>query len=193
MERKQIEQFFIKKYDGDEHIIDAMSKKSDDELISLYNINMLREENEKEIEENGSVTYIIDFDENESEQVEKFMWNNGMFSIRDGRFNYRCSNDGRLVNVPEKFIKELEKHFKVKRSKESYVLGENDLNNFKEGDKVSILVYGIFGASKDQGTICNVDDDSITIRKYRNKKQGYVFSIGEEVVINKLSKFIKSA
>jgi hypothetical protein len=195
MNREFLIKYFEEKYADNKFILETIKEKSTEELQKIYNVSQLREENEKEIVENGTVTYTIDFDENLSSDIQRFMWEHGMFTTYDGKFNYRCSNDGRLVSVPIKFILEIEKHFNitVSKSREMYILGKKDIDSLNVGDKVLIIHDSILGKMKKQGTVIDKNENEIIVRKYKSRKAAYIFSAGEEIKIEKISKFQKAS
>lgn len=193
LNREKLISYFKEKYKDNSMILNVLNEKTTEELQKIYNIEKQRKENKNWILENGTITYTIDFDEKLNKEIERFMWDHGMFTVFKAKINYRCTNDGRLTGVPVKFIEELENNFNIEfvRSREMYILGKKDIERFKIGDKVIILVDGILGNMETQGTIYDITDQEITIRKYRSKSKGYTFSVGDEVKIKKINKFRK--
>ena len=191
MDKKTIMDYFNKKYGDNEFIMDILKKKDTNELMQDYEKSIDRDKKENVILEKGTITYTIDFDYNSRKEVEKYMWDNNMFTMFNGEIKYRNSNDGRLLGVPVEFINQLKKKFELKLSREMYILGRNDLKSFKVGDKVEITTSGIFGMSSDQGTIYDIKDDEIIVRKYRSKTKGYTLEVGDECYIEKIEKFEK--
>lgn len=189
--REELLNHFKVKYTDNNFILDVLESKTTEELQKIYETEIKREVMENEILDNGTVTYTIDFDHKLRKDVEKYMWDNNMFTMYDGKISYRCSNDGRLLGVPIKFIEELQKKFNLKLSRKMYILGKKDIQNFKVGDKISITTSGIFGNSMNQGTVYEVDEDTITVRKYRSRTKGYTLSVGDECNIEKIDKFQK--
>lgn len=193
MNKDELRNYYMEKYEGKEWILKSILEKTDEELQAIYEIEKTREENEKEILENGAVTHTISFDYELRKEVEKYMWDHGMFTMYDGDINYRCGSDGVLVGVPIQFIKELQKQFDLKLSREMYILGRKDINNFKVGDKVKIVTSGTFWDIEDQGTVHSINDDEIVVRKYRSRTKGYAFNVGDECKLEKINKFQKVA
>lgn len=193
MNRKEIEQYFINKYNGDTFFIDALKSKNDSELKKVYDRSITRDNKENEILDNGTKTFTIDFDEKLNKEVEKYMWEHNLFTMFDGKIQYRCSNDGRLLGVPIQFIEDLQKEFDIKMSREMYILGRKDIQGLEVGDKVSVLTSGIFGNSLQQGTVYLIKDDEVVIRKYRSKTKGWTLNVGDECMIEKITKFQKAS
>lgn len=191
MERKMIMDYFEEKYGDNEFIMDTLKKKDMNELRLEYQRSVARDKKVKDILEQGTTTYTIDFDYNSREEIEKYMWDNNMFTMFNGEIQYRCSSDGRLLGVPVEFVEQLKKKFKLKLSREMRILGRNDLKKFKIGDKVRITTDGIFGKSRVQGTVYDIKDDEIIVRKYRSRTKGYILKVGDECYIEKIKKFQK--
>lgn len=191
MERKMIMDYFEEKYGDNEFIMDTLRKKDMNELRLDYQRSVARDKKVKDILEQGTTTYTIDFDYNSREEIEKYMWDNNMFTMFNGEIQYRCSSDGRLLGVPVEFVEQLKKKFKLKLSREMRILGRNDLKKFKIGDKVRITTDGIFGKSRVQGTVYDIKDDEIIVRKYRSRTKGYILKVGDECYIEKIKKFQK--
>ncbi len=191
MERKMIMDYFEEKYGDNEFIMDILKKKDMNELRLDYQRSVARDKKVKDILEQGTTTYTIDFDYNSREEIEKYMWDNNMFTMFNGEIQYRCSSDGRLLGVPVEFVEQLKKKFKLKLSREMRILGRNDLKKFKIGDKVRITTDGIFGKSRVQGTVYDIKDDEIIVRKYRSRTKGYTLRVGDECYIEKIKKFQK--
>jgi len=191
MKRKELLSYFKNKYLGNEFVLNVIDTKTTDELISAYKETIKREEKESEMLENGTVTYTIDFNYNLRKDVEKYMLDHNMFTMFDGKISYRCGNDGRLLGVPIQFIEELQKKFELKMLRKMHILGRQGIRSLQEGDKVSILMNDIFGNSIDQGTICKIDSDMVTVKKYRSRSKGYVLNVGDECSIKKIKNFQK--
>lgn len=183
--------YFEEKYGDNEFIMDTLKKKDMNELRLEYQRSVARDKKVKDILEQGTTTYTIDFDYNSREEIEKYMWDNNMFTMFNGEIQYRCSSDGRLLGVPVEFVEQLKKKFKLKLSREMRILGRNDLKKFKIGDKVRITTDGIFGKSRVQGTVYDIKDDEIIVRKYRSRTKGYILKVGDECYIEKIKKFQK--
>lgn len=196
MTKQELINYFVENHNyglmSKDQFIKMLEEKTTEELQELHAIDIKRKQNENEVFENGTLAYMIDFKYDLRKNIEKYMWDQGMFTIYNGRANYGCSSDGRLYYVPIQFVNELSKHFEITTVNEMYILGRKDISNFSEGDKVKITTNGILGYSDRQGTVVNVEDDQILVRKYRSKKQGYALKIGQECFIEKISKFNKN-
>lgn len=191
MDKKTIMDYFEEKYKDNEFIMDLLKGKDITELKQDYKRSIKRDKKENSILENGTLTYTIDFDNSKRNEVKEYMMDNNMFTMFNGEINYNCGNDGRLLGVPIEFIEQLKRKFEIKLSREMYILGKNGLKEFKIGDRVEIVADGIFGKSSDQGTVYNIKEDKIVIRKYRSKTKGYTLKVGDECYINKIKKFKK--
>lgn len=188
--RKKILEYYQKKYQGSRFLLDIIEDKSTEELEKAYKKDLIRDKKENSIIKNGTTTFTIDFDYKVRKEVEKFMWDNNMFTLFNGEIKYRNSSDGRLLGVPIEFIEELKKKFELKLSREVRILGKNELKNFKVGDKVTITIGDMFGGQiNKQGTVYEVSEDEIIVRAYRSKTKGYTLTAGGEYSIRKINKF----
>jgi len=176
-----------------------VEKLSDNELIVIYNKEVTTNNIIKDIIENGITTYRIIYETEREIQanIVKFMKENKMYCFYDGKVNWNIHiGNYCIVGIPEKFIPILQEKFgeiikgvDLKRS----TLSRKDITGLKEGDKVKISMENSFaGISRDQGTICKLTDNEVTVRMYRSKTKGYRLRIGEACSIQKISKFTKS-
>lgn len=191
--REELTGYFTELYKDNEFALKSMESKTTEELQTIYLRSVKREAAQNEILENGTITYTIDFDDNLNKEVEKFLWDNDMFTIYDGQFKYRNGNDGRLIGVPIQFIEELKKKFEVKMHRKKYILGRKDIQNLKVGDKVTVTLDGMFGAYENQGTVHSINEDEIIIRQYRSRSKGWTLEIGKEVSIERVKSFQKAS
>lgn len=200
--KSKIEAYVKEKYS--EHprlirnILQSLENKSDQELLETYNRFKRRDEQEKEILENGTITYRINYDSLEDEkQIIEYMKNNEMFCLYDGQFDYQIRvGNYCIVGVPLEFLNQIQEKFNnsIKYiDHERKILGRKDIKNLKVGDKVKVTLDGIFGLSEAQGTVFSISENEIVVRKYKSKTQGYVLKVGHTGSIEKIKKFQKTA
>jgi hypothetical protein len=200
--KSEIEAYVKEKYS--EHprlirnILQSLENKSDQELLETYNRLKRRDEQEKEILENGTITYRINYDSLEDEkQIIEYMKNNEMFCLYDGQFDYQIRvGNYCIVGVPLEFLSQIQEKFNNSIKfidHERKILGRKDIRNLKVGDKVKVILDGIFGLSEAQGTVFSISENEVVVRKYKSKTQGYVLKVGHTGSIEKIKKFQKTA
>lgn len=194
--KNEILEYFNNKYINDDFIINTIKQTPDNELVEIYEKDLMRSKEEKEVFENGLTTYRLNYETKEDEiQIVKYMKENNMYCFDDGILNYRIRvGNYCIVGVPEKFLNELQEKFNIKWvDLKREVIGKKDIENLKVGDKVKIYTDGIFGLSVDQGTIYEINESEIIVRKYKSKTKGYIIEVGQYGSIEKISKFSKVA
>jgi|GEM_PF-5088692 len=180
------------------NILKSLENKSDQELLDIYNRLKKRDDQEKQFLENGTTTFRINYDNLDVEkEIIEFMKNNEMFCLYDGQFDYQIrAGNYCIVGVPIEFINKIKEKFKDKIKYidfERKILGYKDIEKLKVGDKVKIILNGIFGLTEAQGTVFSISDNEVIIRKYRSKTKGYTLKVGHEGFIEKIKKFQKTA
>ena len=118
------------------------------------------------------------------EAIKKFVIENSLKQYHDGYVSLALYvGNYCLPYVIEKDALKIKEEFKgkVKLDLKRHVLGQNEVKDFKIGDKVIITTQNFIGGySTSKGTICNIDDKKVTIRKYRSKTKGWYLRYGEE-------------
>ena len=62
-----------------------------------------------------------------------------------------------------------------------HYIGKKELENLKVGDKVKINKASDFGFSVNcKGTVYKIEENTVTIKKYRSKTKGWIIKTGEE-------------
>lgn len=201
--REEMIQFLA---EDNEFIRNIAEEYSDEKLQEFYSYKQEREKEEKRIISNGTDTYSVYFKHDDRDKIIKYMEKENMFIIRYGEDikykrigesicngQYLTDKEGSfsmLPDVPEVYAKKIEQLFNAILYKKNHVIGENELTNFKVGDKVSALVYGsIFGASNLQGTIYKIYDDAVDVRYYRSRTKGFTIYARKPGQIKKIQKF----
>ncbi len=197
--RQEIEAYFTNLYKDSiifDHTMNVMKSKTDEELQKIYEISIRREKEENEILNNGTTTYRFSYETNQDEkEIIEYMQNNEMYTIEDGRINYRIRvGNYCIVGVPAHQLEQLKEHFgnRIKYvDLERTIVSRKMIHDLKEGDKVKLVLDGIFGLQTAQGTVFSIEDNQITIRQYRSKTKGYVLNVGQYGHIEKVKAFQK--
>jgi len=146
---------------------------------------------DNDIKLNGCDVVRISFYSDEAKKaIKEYITNNEIPVIRDGKVNagwyfgnyclcfLRIKDADRLIEVlkDHKIVKDLTRHY----------IGKNDVKDFKIGDKVYCYAENFFGGiSQSKGTVYNITDNNITIRKYRSKSKGWILNFGDVGKIEK--------
>lgn len=171
-------------------------KKSDAELLIIYNREVTTRNIIQDIIENGITTFRIFYDADREIQasIVNFMKENEMYCFYNGKIEWNIHiGNYCIVGIPEKFIPTLQEKFgetikgiDLKRS----TLSKKDIAGLKEGDKVRVVMENAFaGMSANQGTIYKITENEVTVRIYRSKTKGFRLRIGEAGSIEKIAKF----
>jgi hypothetical protein len=110
-----------------------------------------------------------------AEQLENYITENNLMNehFRIGNF---CIN-----GIPANIAEELKNKFAatdIDNQKE--ILEPEDIKKFKVGDKVKIFFENAWAQiAEDKGTIYSIENNSITVKKYRSKTKGYVLEAGQ--------------
>lgn len=110
-----------------------------------------------------------------AKQVEKFLKDNDKLNNRFSIGNF-CIN-----GIPADIAEELRIKFAANEI-DNYkdILEVNDIKGFKVGDKVKVFFENTWAQiTEDKGTVYSIENNSITIKKYRSKTKGYVLKVGE--------------
>lgn len=175
----------------------GIEKKSDAELLTMYNREITNRNIIKDIVENGITTNRIFYGTEREVQtsIVKFMKENGMYCFYDGKVDWNIHiGNYCIVGIPEQFIPILQEKFgdnikgvDLKRS----TLSRKDIAGLKEGDKVRVVTENAFaGMSQSQGTIYKITENEVTVRIYRSKTKGFRLRIGDAGSIERISKFV---
>ncbi|WP_299831339.1 hypothetical protein [uncultured Metabacillus sp.] len=194
--KNEIINYFTEKYSDNEFILDAISKSTEEQLQEKYQLSLYRDQEENNILENGTYTYRLSYETKEDEEaILNYMRDNKMYTFDEDGLNFRIRvGNYCIVGVPEKFINKLKENFNITHMDlKRKIIGKKDIEGLKVGDKVKVYIDGIFGLSSDQGTIYEINENEVIVRKYRSRTKGYTIQIGHIGEIEKVSKFTKTA
>lgn len=198
MTRNEMVDFLAPEIQGEDNWMRiGLEKKSDAELLSIYNKEVKNTNIINDIIENGITTYRILYGTEREIQssIVNFMKENEMYCFYDGKVDWKIHiGNYCIVGIPEEFIPSLQEKFgeiikgiDLKRS----TVSKRDITGLKEGDKVKTTLENAFaGISYNQGTIYKITDNEVTVRIYRSKTKGFRLRIGEAGSIEKISKFV---
>lgn len=109
-----------------------------------------------------------------AERIEKYLNENNLMNDNFSIGNF-CIN-GVLADIAEE-IKNKFAATHIDNQKE--ILESDDIKNFQIGDKVKVFFENAWAQiSEDKGTVYSIEENSITIKKYRSKTKGYVLQVG---------------
>ena len=195
--RQELLNYFNDKYKDDKFFRPNLEEKSTELLMKAYEQDMYINEEESRILQEGLTTYRISYDTLEDQkEIIEYMKANKMYTYEDGHIqlnNIRIGNYC-IVHVPSYFVDVLKEEFRDKIihvDLKTNWIGKQHFQELQIGDKVKVVTSGIFGNSTDQGTVYTIDDDSITVRKYRSRTKGYILKAGEIGSIEKIKAFMK--
>lgn len=165
---------------------------TNEKLLWAYEKEMYINKEENEIFENGTNLYFMNFPENQQQEIKQFVKENDMYTYNYEyqRIDYvrpRIENN-RIMYLPEKFVSVLESQFNVEKEKVCTVLGNEEIKNYKVGQKVKLIDMESIFNDIEHGTVIS-NDDELIIRKYRTKNKGWKYSAGDIVKIEKIDSF----
>ena len=137
-----------------------------------------------DIKLNGcDVTRVSFYSDEAKKAIKEYITNNDIPVIRDGKVNVGwyfgnyCVCFLRIADA-DKLIEDLKEH-KIVKDLHRHYIGKNELQGFNIGDKVYCYAENFFGGiSQSKGTIYNITDNQVTIRKYRSKNKGWILNFG---------------
>lgn len=116
-----------------------------------------------------------------AENVTTYLNNNNIELSSHFRIGNFCIN-----GIPENAAIEIKNKFNATHIDEPQtLLTSNDIETLTIGDKVSIELNGMFGASENKGTVYAIEGNTVTIKKYRSKTQGWTLEAGQIATITK--------
>jgi len=138
-----------------------------------------------DIKLNGCNVVRISFYSDEAKNaIKDYITKNNIPVIREGEVNAgwyfgNCCLCFLKIKDANNLIEALKNH-KIVKDLTKHYLGKNEVKDFKIGDKVYCYAENFFGGiSKNKGTIYNITDKNITIRKYRSKNKGWKLDFGK--------------
>ena len=185
--------YFDEKYKNNEFGNPALTA-TDSNILWAYEKEMYINKEENEIFENGTNLYFVNFPENQHQEIKQFVKENDIYTYNyeRQRIDYvrpKIEND-RIMFLPEKFVSVLESQFNVEKEKVCTVLGNEEIKNYKVGQKVKLIDMGSIFSDVEYGTVVS-NDDELIIRKYRARNRGWKYSAGDMVKIKKIDSFKK--
>jgi len=176
--------------------IDEIKKEYKDKFnieLNDYQIKVIQKQDtiNADIKLNGcDVTRISFYSDEAKKVIKEYITNNDIPVIRDGKvnagwgFGNYCICFLRIKDA-DKLIENL-KEYKIVKDLHRHYIGKNEVKDFKIGDKVYCYAENFFGGiAQSKGTIYNITDNQVTIRKYRSKTKGWILNFGDVGKIEK--------
>jgi len=144
---------------------------------------------EDEILKNGIITCRISYSDKETEKkIDQYIIDNDILIFRDGKIKTQYYHGNHcIVGFPFDEAIKIKNIYNITIDLIRSVLSKREIENLKMGDKITFTsdnnMIGLNCTNK--GTVYKVEENNVTILKYRSQKKGWKLSVGQNVTIKK--------